>query len=208
MIKSSKALTDFVKVSELYRKGFAEKLRQSLCLNDDLKNQIFELDQNKKLTQISYEIVQTKLNMLYESMTAISNAKNLEDKFQVEAQKKDQLIATLQVEKAEITLDHQEVTLNRDTTRQDNKEMVDIKNKADKEKARFALKTKLDLQRNSDEIKRLNFDLNVSIDNCTKANVMVKQLTSETQKMKQRIVKLKSRKGKVDQGIKLCKKCS
>lgn len=81
MIKSSKALTDFVKVSELYRKGFAEKLRQSLCLNDDLKNQIFELDQNKKLTQISYEIVQTKLNMLYESMTAISNAKNLEDKF-------------------------------------------------------------------------------------------------------------------------------
>lgn len=38
MIKSSKALTDFVKVSELYRKGFAEKLRQSLCLNDDLKN--------------------------------------------------------------------------------------------------------------------------------------------------------------------------
>jgi len=50
-------------------------------LNDDLKNQIFELDQNKKLTQISYEIVQTKLNMLYESMTAISNAKNLEDKF-------------------------------------------------------------------------------------------------------------------------------
>lgn len=90
------------------------------------------------------------------------------------------MIATLQVEKAEITLDHQEVTLNRDTTRQDNKEMVDIKNKADKEKARFALKTKLDLQRNSDEIKRLNFDLNVSIDNCTKANVMVKQLTSET----------------------------
>ena len=84
MLRSSKALTDFVKISELYRKGFSEKLRITLSLNDDLKNQIFELDQNKKLTYISYEIVQTKLNMLYESMTAISNAKNLEDKFQVE----------------------------------------------------------------------------------------------------------------------------
>ena len=161
MIKSSKALTDFVKVSEIYRKGFAEKLRQSLCLNDDLKNQIFELDQNKKLNQISYEIVQTKLNMLYESMTAISNAKNLEDKFQVEAQKKDKLIAELTREKADITIDYQEITINRDQTRQDNKEMVDTKNKADKERTRFALKTRLDNQRNTDEIKRLTFDLNL-----------------------------------------------
>jgi len=33
------------------------------------------------LTHISYEIVQDKLNMLYESIDAISNAKNLEDKY-------------------------------------------------------------------------------------------------------------------------------
>jgi hypothetical protein len=50
MLRSSKALTDFVRISELYRKGFSEKLRITLSLNDDLKNQIFELDQNKKLT--------------------------------------------------------------------------------------------------------------------------------------------------------------
>lgn len=35
-------------------------------------------------------------------MTAISNAKNLEDKFQVENQKKDSLIATLYMEKADL----------------------------------------------------------------------------------------------------------
>ena len=81
MLRSSKALVDFVKISELYRKGFSEQLRKTLSANDDLKNQIFELDQNKKLNQISYEILQTKLKMLYESMTEISNAKNMEDKF-------------------------------------------------------------------------------------------------------------------------------
>jgi predicted RNA-binding protein with RPS1 domain len=57
MLRSSKALTDFVKISEVYRKGFSEQLRKCLSVNDDLKNQIFELDQNKKLTYISYEII-------------------------------------------------------------------------------------------------------------------------------------------------------
>ena len=38
--------------------------------------------------------------------------------------------------------------------------------------------------------------------------MQVKQLTAESQKMKQRIQKLKSRKGKVDLGIKMCKNCS
>jgi hypothetical protein len=42
--------------------------------------------------------------------------------------------------------------------------MADLKNKADKEKTRFALKVKLDNQRTSDEIKRLTFDLNYNID--------------------------------------------
>ena len=43
MIKSSKALTDFVKVSEELRKNFSEKLRKSLSNNDLLSNKIFDL---------------------------------------------------------------------------------------------------------------------------------------------------------------------
>ena len=103
MLRSSKALIDFVKISELYRKGFSEKLREALSLNDELKNQIFELDQNKKLTLISYEIIQKKLHMLYESMTEISNAKNLEDKFLVESERKTKLIRLLNDEKKEMS---------------------------------------------------------------------------------------------------------
>jgi len=36
------------------------------------------------LTQISFEIVQNKLEMMFESINSISNAKNLEDKFRFE----------------------------------------------------------------------------------------------------------------------------
>jgi hypothetical protein len=43
MIKSSRALTDFVKVSEELRKNFSEKLRRCLSNNDLLSNKIFDL---------------------------------------------------------------------------------------------------------------------------------------------------------------------
>jgi hypothetical protein len=73
---------------------------------------------------------------------------------------------------------------DRDSTRCDNKEMADNKQKMDKERMRFGMKVKLDHSRMSDEIKKLTFDLNLSIDNLMKANVQVKQLAGEQQKMK------------------------
>ena len=43
MIKASKSLTEFVQISEQYRKKFSEELRESLSQNDELTNKIFEL---------------------------------------------------------------------------------------------------------------------------------------------------------------------
>ena len=58
--------------------------------------------------------------------------------------------------------------------------MVDQKNRAEKERLRLNAKTKIEQNRASEEIKRLSFELTLSIDNNTKANILVKQLTSET----------------------------
>ena len=52
--------------------------------------------------------------------------------------------------------------------------MADLKNKADKEKTRFALKVKVDNNRMTEEIKRLQFDLNLNIDQNQKSNILVK----------------------------------
>lgn len=72
-----------MQTSEIYRKNFSEQLRKVLSQNDEQKNKIYELRQNKKLTDISYELVQGKLNKLFESINAISNAKNLQDKYEL-----------------------------------------------------------------------------------------------------------------------------
>lgn len=93
--------------------------------------------------------------MLYESMTEISNAKNLEDKFLVESQRKDKLIKLLNDEKKEL---QEQLTLEiaeRDQLRSDNKEMADHKKRADNEKLRFAAKVKADNSRAADDIRKL-----------------------------------------------------
>lgn len=87
---------------------------------------------------------------------------------------------------------------DRDATRLDNKAMAEDKNKMDKERMRFGMKVKVDTNRMNEEIRKLTYEVNNSIDQLTKCNIQIKQLTTEQQKMKQRIVKLKSRKGKVD----------
>jgi hypothetical protein len=84
VIPSVNQLVSFVEKSEIYRKNFSELLREALSVGDERANKIFELEQNKTLTNISYNLLQVKLNMLYESINAISNAKNLEDKYQYE----------------------------------------------------------------------------------------------------------------------------
>jgi hypothetical protein len=51
---------------------------------DICENKIFELDQSKKLFSIQFFNVESRLEMIFESVNEISNAKNLEDKYQFE----------------------------------------------------------------------------------------------------------------------------
>jgi hypothetical protein len=68
--------------------------------------------------------------------------------------------------------------------------------------------TKASINKNEQTIKKLSFDLDKKLDECMKVDQECKVLKAEREKMKQRIIKLKSRKGKVDQGIKMCKLCA
>ena len=102
MIRSSAALTKFVAVSERYRKKFSEKLRDALSKKDQYENEIFELEQNKKLFQIQSELVEGKLEMIHESVGKITDAKNLEDKYKIEIKELKEKNDTLQKEYKDI----------------------------------------------------------------------------------------------------------
>ena len=146
--------------------------------------------------------------MLYESINAISNAKYLEDKFQLEIDRQATLISTIQEEKVDLDERLKVVFKERDDFRDMVREMVDVKARADREKVQFTMMTKATIHKHEQSIKKLTSDLDKKLDETLKLDQENKVLKAEREKMKQRIIKLKSRKGKVDQGIKMCKLCA
>lgn len=99
------------------------------------------------------------------------------------------------------------LTSERDQFRKETKELIEIKDKIQKEKtvAMEAFKKRVTQMEkdNTKVVEQLETCMN-SLQNLDKAN---KMLTTERQKMIDRIKKLKSRRGKFDEGSKVCKKC-
>lgn len=207
MKSTSSSLIAFVGTSEHYRKKFSEKLRAALQQNDDLNNQLFEFAQNKQLNQISYEIVHKKLQMLYESINAISNAKNLEDKYQFEITNQKELIETLKAEKVQLECEHRETFKLKDQYADDCKELSDAKNKIEKQMFIQAVNAKETSSKLHSQLMKANADLEEKVNELMKLEKMWADLKQENQRQKQRIQKLKSRKGRMDVGFKQCKKC-
>lgn len=95
----------------------------------------------------------------------------------------------------------------RDVHRDDLKEMTEIKKQFEK-KTNFDMKTqKEDYQQLQQQYKDLNENHNRIVDDLMKTQKALKDMQNEREKMKLRINKLKNRKGKVDQGIKMCRNC-
>ena len=207
IIRSSQALTDFVGVSERYRKRFSENLREALSLNDLQTNQIYELHQNKRLSDIQYQLAESKLNLMFDSVNAISNAKNLEDKYQFELNQLGQNFKALQYEKGDLELTLNQTIKEKDNYRQELKEMVDLKQKIEKEKQFMANSLKAANAKLDAQVKELEEKLVNETNEKLKLEKALKASIDEREKMKLRIVKLKNRKGKVDQGIKMCRNC-
>lgn len=70
--------------------------------------------------------------MLYDSINAISNAKNLEDKYQFEITEQKDLISDLRHEKSTLEHEHREMFKLKDQFAEECKELSDAKNKIEK----------------------------------------------------------------------------
>ena len=55
-------------------------MRLQAAKNDVFNNTIFELNQNKRLNDIKLALTEEKLDLVFDSVNTISNAKEIEDK--------------------------------------------------------------------------------------------------------------------------------
>jgi len=153
-----------VTVSEKYRKRFSEKLRESLSKNDIQQNQIFELNQSRKLAEIQNELIESKLNMIFDSINAISNAKNLEDKYQFEINQLKTSESSLINDKQDLNQLNSRLIKERDAYREECKEMVDIKARLEREREYFTRQNKENIQKLNGHIKKLTENLDHEIE--------------------------------------------
>lgn len=84
-----------MKLSEGFRKKYAEELRLSLLSNDKLNNYILELCSSRSLNEAKYQIIEEQLKFLYDSLHSLSDAKNLEDRYQFQIDNLTNLSSTL-----------------------------------------------------------------------------------------------------------------
>ena len=96
----------------------------------------------------------------------------------------------------------------KDKFRDDLKEMVEFKHRQEREKIMVAAHTKAKESKLQEDMTRYCNELE-SLQEENEKNVKnLKQLMMENSKLKQRIIKIKLKKGKIDKDIKMCRKCS
>jgi hypothetical protein len=87
------------------------------------------LEQNKTLNQISYELIQDKLTMLFESVDAIGNSKYIEDLLNIKINDLRQKTISYQDEIVQLKTIIKEQTKDLDSLRADLREIVAQKEK-------------------------------------------------------------------------------
>lgn len=150
MASSSTALTNFVKISENYRKRFSDRLRRELQESDIQRNKIFELEQNRQLLGAQLEIVTSQYEKVFDSVNAISNAKNLEDKYKYQIEQLTNLVDCLRREKHEEEQNVFQRMKERDTLRDELKDMTEAKLKGDRERAMQNIQSREQIERMRD----------------------------------------------------------
>lgn len=145
--------------------------------------------------------------MLFESIDAITNAKYLEDKYQIRINEQRKLIEEMKDDKYTFETKMKDLMADNDRFKQDLKDIVDLKAKMEREKAFIQAQNKETILALRERINKLTIDVEkfqaengMMVKNC-------RVMKLEVEKMRQRIVKIKNRKGKVDMGIKSCRNC-
>ena len=95
----------------------------------------------------------------------------------------------------------------RDQLREEQKEMVEAKNRVEREKTMNFLQSKESIAKMTMQIKELQEQKDKFEADFHKVSKELQILIDEKEKMRARIIKLRNRKGKVDVGIKTCKNC-
>ena len=193
--------------NENMRRRCQHELNQKLSQIDCQNNKIFQMEQNRQLYMMKYEVLEEQFTLLFNSIETISNAKNLEDKYDLKIESLENQIKEQSSENKMLETYVRETTADRDNYRKHTNQLINEKNKLEKEKTTQMETFKKRLMELDRDMKQRGEELNESQEAKLYLEKEKKHLIAEREKMKDRIKKLKQRKGKFDVASKVCKNC-
>ena len=136
-------------------------------------------------------MLQTKLNLLYESIDAISNAKNIEDTLNFTITEQEKQINELLVFKLKSQDEYAEIWQQKTLCEEQSNDINQYKKKIEKMHAMETQANKKKIQKLEGDVKRLRLDLDKAVEDGRKADKQLKQYHAENQRMRQRINRLR-----------------
>ena len=111
LVLKSKIISEF---NEMMRRRTQQDLHGSKSEIDSQKNKIFIMEQNKRLYAVRYEVLEEQFTLLFNSIQTISNAKNIEDKFEQELAMMRAAVKTQNTENNELSIQLRSTIAERD----------------------------------------------------------------------------------------------
>lgn len=114
MRENHNVLRQISEFNEMMRRRTQQDLHGSKSEIDSQKNNIFIMEQNKRLYAVRYEVLEEQFTLLFNSIQTISNAKNIEDKFEQELAMMRAAVKTQNTENNELSIQLRSTIAERD----------------------------------------------------------------------------------------------
>lgn len=170
------------------------------------QNRIIKLVEESRLKSLDHEIIGNQLKNMYKAIDSLSGKKFIEDKFTFEIanlnQKHDELVS----KNAQAELHNRTLLTERDRLRTELKDMVKSRMMIIKDKEIYAKATKDRIFVLESELQQQNAKLADQQDEFAKLDKSFKMMSTERDKLKEHLARLKNKRQRVDVNQKFCKK--
>ena len=134
MRENHNVLRQISEFNEMMRRRTQQDLHGSKSEIDSQKNKIFIMEQNKRLYAVRYEVLEEQFTLLFNSIQTISNAKNIEDKFEQELAMMRAAVKTQNTENNELSIQLRSTIAERDYYLKQTNNLIEVKKKMEAER--------------------------------------------------------------------------
>lgn len=206
-LQQSQLLTSLVMNSEESRQEYSIRLNQTRTELDEMKNKSQEFRESGKLSQIALKLIEEKLEMVFLSHHAISNAKKLDEQYEQKFNAQHETIQRLQTQLRDNEYARMHLRGKLDRREKELQLVCNSKMALEVDKVYAVMRQKMIITAKDKEIQDLKMKRDSALSEKRQREKESADLSAHNQHLQRQIQRIRAKKGKIDMGIKTCQHC-